>query len=170
MVMWSLKKGSKGSETVDIFPCIQLVTTSYKLHCDRYARAAIRRGRREKFTFLGRKEQGSVHEISNLILELVKFNLQKMRKLSPSDKHPTVKIFCGLWYDTILDKGSAKMNYMQKNDLQDWWNNSDSLVATARKWKWINHNRGWEEKDRYTTTVVLEWFSCLNVSITCCLC
>ena len=80
---------TRGSETVDIFPCIQLVTTSYKLHCDRYARAAFRRGRREKFAFLGRKKhKGSVHEISNLILEfkLVKFNLQKMRKLSPSDE------------------------------------------------------------------------------------
>jgi len=46
---------------------------------------------REKLVFLGRKEQGSVHEISNLILELVKFNLQKMRKLSPSDEYPMVK-------------------------------------------------------------------------------
>jgi len=30
-------------------------------------------------------------------------------------RNQMVKIFCGLWYDTILDKGSAKMNYMQKN-------------------------------------------------------
>jgi len=30
-------------------------------------------------------------------------------------RNPMVKIFFGLWYDTILDKGSAKMNYMQKN-------------------------------------------------------
>jgi len=41
---------------------------------------------REKLVFLGRKERGSVHEISNLILKLVKFNLQKMRKLNPSEK------------------------------------------------------------------------------------
>jgi len=46
---------------------------------------------REKLVFLGRKERGSVHEISNLILKLVKFNLQKMRKLGPSDEDLMVK-------------------------------------------------------------------------------
>lgn len=91
----------------------------------------------EKLVFLGRKDKGFCTWNIKSHPKVSKVQFTKNEEIKSirwgSDGK---KLFCGLWYDRILDKGSVKMNYMRikwpsrvaKQQQQLWWLTASLLV------------------------------------------
>jgi len=81
-------KTNKGSETVDIFPCMLYISLQQyfiRYNVTVYSRAAMGLCGAGEISISRKKGTGSVHEIiANLILKLVVVQFTKMRKLNPS--------------------------------------------------------------------------------------
>lgn len=109
-------------------------------------------GGREKLVFLGRKDKGFCTWNIKSHPKVSKVQFTKNEEITSirwgSDGK---KLFCGLWYDRILDKGSVKMNYMRikwpsrvaKQQQQLWWLTASLLVNINE----YHSSSRWDKKD-----------------------